>query len=72
MMLDMEAFIEDEKLRMTLLKEIDIGSLGKILMEDSCARMAYISSNDHLVIHPYLHMNSNVFMGLNDENIAHY
>jgi len=65
-MLDMEAFIEDDKLRMTLLKELDIGSLGKILMEDGCARMVYISSNDYLVIHPYLHMNSNTFMGLND------
>eukprot|EP00347_Sterkiella_histriomuscorum_P004764 403359199 len=65
---DMESIINKDILNMTLLKKIDIGTLGYFEFGSSLARFGFIQSTTHILITPILHRNMNKFMGIDDDS----
>lgn len=42
--LDMNSILEDNKNKATLLKQIEVGALGKVIYDEECARIVFMSS----------------------------
>ena len=69
----MESIINKNKLNMTLLKKIDIGTNGYFEKGVTVMRMGFLQSLQYLIITPILHRNMNRFMGssIMDEYICY-
>lgn len=53
---------------MTLLKKIDIGSLGIFELDLSAWRFGFLRSLKEIIVTPILHRNINKFMGIRDKS----
>ena len=63
-MIDCDALVKDKVLKVTLLKAIDIGAYGSVYHDSDTSRVCFIESLKNIIVHPYLHKNTNKFMGL--------
>eukprot|EP00347_Sterkiella_histriomuscorum_P010531 403375928 len=65
-MIDFKQLIQNQTIKLTLLKEIDIGAYGNVYFDNEISRICFIESLKNIVVHPFLHMNTNKFMGMKD------
>eukprot|EP00347_Sterkiella_histriomuscorum_P013502 403364473 len=61
---DMESIIKKDKLSMTLLKKIDVGTLGYFENGITIERLGFLNSITSLIVTPILHKNIIRFMGM--------
>jgi len=64
----METIYKTNECKMTLLKEVDIGTLGYLEYDVDVNRLGFLVSVTALIITPLLHSNEIKFMGLRNEN----
>jgi hypothetical protein len=64
--IDFKSVVENGKMQSTFLKGIDVGSYTSLSRDSSTSRIGFIQSLTNIVIHPYLHVNKNDFLGGTD------
>ncbi|CDW83468.1 wd-40 repeat protein [Stylonychia lemnae] len=61
---NMETILRRKVLKMTLLKRIDIGTLGNFVHGTHLQRIGFMNSITNIIISPILHSNANKFFGI--------
>lgn len=63
-MIDIKELVTKKTIKLTLLKQTDIGGSGQVYFDNDISRICFQESQRNIIVHPYLHMNYNKFINM--------